>query len=55
MNAMGCPFCCKTAPIPVPEALVSMWKGKLKSGNANTGAEQRAYFRTKKADSWVEV
>lgn len=48
-KAIGCPFCDKTAPIPLPDASVSMVKGTSKSGRDNTGAVIRASFNLQKA------
>lgn len=48
-KAIGWPLCDKTASIPIAEASVSTVKGKLKSGNARTGAKVKACFRESKA------
>jgi len=46
---MGCPFCIKTAPIPSPHASVSMVKGSVKFGRANTGVHIMADLSVMKA------
>ncbi|KAF7807917.1 mitochondrial dicarboxylate/tricarboxylate transporter DTC [Senna tora] len=47
--AIGRLFCIKTAPTPVPDASVSISKGKLKLGIANTGTVVMAVFKASKA------
>lgn len=37
-KAIGCPPCCRTAPIAVEDASVSIWKGLAKSGRCSLGA-----------------
>lgn len=55
MKAKGCPFYCKTTPILVPEASVYTWNGTVKSGNARTGADDRANFNVWNAELCTEV
>lgn len=46
---MGCWFCMRTAPIPLPGASVSMVKGKEKLERVRTSAVLRAILSELKA------
>jgi len=48
MKAIGCLFYCKTTPIPVLDALVSISMGRLKFRRARIGAEAIAFLRVSK-------
>ena len=49
MKAIGCPPCMSTAPIRIPDALVSIVNSLEKSGSAKTGGLTIASLRTWKA------
>ena len=53
-NAIGWPYCNKTAPMPLSQASVSTVKGRVKLGKASTGVVLMAIFRLPKA-YWAVV
>lgn len=53
-NAIGCPCCESTTPIPTLDTSISTTKGKAKFGNNRTGALLIAFFSCSNA-LWASV